>query len=170
MNEVLRVNKKNGKISIKKGNLTADEAIDKLEVELFSKGIIPNFDYVHTFTPGLYTREITMPKGTMVTSECHKTTHQFILSDGICSVWSDMDKEQLLQSPYRAITMANTRRVLYMHTTCVWTTVHPNPENKSLEELEEELFDSRRNPLLEQMFKDLVPYVDELLKLKNEQS
>lgn len=79
----------------------------------------------HRFTPGLYTREIFMPAGALITSMIHKTTHPFFILKGKVSVFSDNDGEQILEAPYVGITKPGTRRVLYIHEDCVWATAHP---------------------------------------------
>jgi len=113
-----------------------NESIDKLEAAMVVNGNLIDCPLMHRFTPGLYTREIFMPAGSMVTSRIHKTEHQFILLEGVVSVFSDNDGEQLLKAPYVGITLPNTRRVLYVHENARWITAHPvdiMPENESPE-------------------------------------
>ena len=78
----------------------------------------------HRFTPGLYTREIFMPKGTLVISKIHKTEHQYIISKGVVSVWIEGVGTKKLQAPYHGITKPGTRRILFIHEDCIWTTFH----------------------------------------------
>lgn len=113
-----------------------NESIDKLEAAMLSNGNLVDCPLMHRFTPGLYTREIFMPAGCVVTSMVHRTKHQFILLEGVVSVFSDNDGEQLLEAPYVGITLPNTRRVLYIHEDARWITVHSVdvvPVNETLE-------------------------------------
>lgn len=113
-----------------------DYSIDKLEAKMVSTGNSIDCPLIHRFTPGLYTREIFMPEGALVTSRVHKTVHQFMLLEGTVSVFSENDGEQLLEAPYVGITLANTRRVLYIHDNARWITSHAVdiiPENDTPE-------------------------------------
>jgi len=104
-----------------------DERIDELEATLLQ---LPQVDcpLIHTFTKGLYMREVFMPAGTMVTSKIHNTQHPYEVLQGVVSVQIDMGEWQLIEAPYSGITQAGTRRVLYIHEDCRWKTFHPIPE------------------------------------------
>lgn len=160
MTEVLNIN--DGVLVLNNKKMTPTEAIDKLEVEIFSKLPLVNCPLSHKFTKGLYSRTIFMPKGSLITSEIHLTHHQYIVSGGVVSVWSDNFGEEVIESPYLGETTPNTRRVLYVHEDCTWTTFHPT-DLTSVEEIEDTILDKRRNPLLVKMFEELVPYVEKLL-------
>lgn len=94
---------------------------------------------VHRFTPGLYTREIFMPAGSMITSLIHKTEHPFFVLKGSVSVFNESDGEvKQIEAPYVGITKPGTRRVLYVHSDCVWVTTHPTdvvPKSESEEDI-----------------------------------
>lgn len=95
----------------------------------------------HRFTPGLYTREIFMPAGTVVVSRVHKTEHPFVISMGRVQVWSAEHGTQELAAPYCGITRPGTRRVLVIYEDCIWTTFHPTRET-DLDKLLGELTDT----------------------------
>jgi hypothetical protein len=108
--------------------------IDEIEAEMakYPQVVCP---LKHTFTKGMYAREIFMPAGSWIISETHLTQHQYVISKGSVSVWID-EVEYLLQAPYSGITEANTRRMLFVIEDCVWTCFHPTnvmPENDSPE-------------------------------------
>lgn len=89
---------------------------------------------VHTFTPGLYSRQITMPKDSLILSEIHLTEHQFIISKGIACVKVNENDWEILEAPYHGITKPGTCRLLGITEDCVWTTFHPAteyPENET---------------------------------------
>jgi len=92
---------------------------------------VPSPPVVHRFTPGMYIREITMPKGVIGTSKIHKTTHPFVISKGCVSVWSKETGVVTMRAPFTGVTTPGTRRILYMHEETVWTTFHPNPTNET---------------------------------------
>lgn len=78
----------------------------------------------HVFTPGLYTREIFIPKGTIATTRTHLVEHPFVLLKGTAYVWTEKDGWQMFVAPYMGITKPGTRRVLYAKEDVVWTTFH----------------------------------------------
>lgn len=131
------------------------DAIDKAELAM-----VQNFDPVdcplkHTFTPGMYAREITMPAGTLLTSKIHKTEHQFIVSEGVLSVFNAENNETIqIEAPYHGVTKPGTRRVIFIFEDTIWTTFHPlpfivgNETEKDVEWIEDILIEQRQNMLL----------------------
>jgi hypothetical protein len=94
---------------------------------------------IHRFTPGLYSREIFMPKGTMIVSRVHKTEHPYAVLQGKALVWCpDAEDAEVLAAGHIGITMAGTRRVLYILEDCRWVTFHPTKET-DLAKLQDEL-------------------------------
>lgn len=93
---------------------------------------------VHRFTPGLYVREIFMPKGSIVVSRVHKTEHPFVVTRGRASVWTEEGGVVEICAPHVGITKPGTRRVLLIHEDCQWLTFHPTKET-DLEKLQVEL-------------------------------
>lgn len=74
---------------------------------------------------GMYSREIFMPAGTWCTSGIHRTEHQFVVLDGLVSVWIDGVGLRKIKGPFVGMTKAGTRRMLYIHADCRWITFHP---------------------------------------------
>lgn len=106
----------------------------------------------HTFTKGMYAREITMKPGMRITSKIHLTDHQFIISQGVAVVY-DGESSQVLVAPYHGVTKAGTRRVLMIPdespVDCIWTTFHPAVEGEStVEQIEERIIEKHTNRLL----------------------
>lgn len=115
------------------------DRIDQLEQVMLENAPMVDCPLNHKFTPGLYIREVFMPKGTLITSQIHKTCHPFFILKGCVSVFSENDGEQLLRAPYSGITMPGTRRVLKIHEDTIWITCHPTdiePENDSEEAIQ----------------------------------
>jgi hypothetical protein len=82
----------------------------------------------HVFTPGLYTRQIFMPAGTLLTSRIHLFEHPFVIAAGVVSVWGDETGWQTYRAPYLGVTLPATRRVLYIHEDTTWMTFHVTTE------------------------------------------
>ncbi|HQV55015.1 MAG TPA: hypothetical protein PLX17_05840 [Chitinophagaceae bacterium] len=140
----------------------ANGLIDKLEVAMLNHEPIV-CPVTHTFVPGMYIREIFMPKGkdgkdNWVTSRVHNTEHPYFIMKGRVAVYSENDGVQFLQAGDKGITRPNTRRVLLILDDCVWITCHPTdivPENDSNEAKEaaaelvgEQILAKYENPLL----------------------
>lgn len=126
-----------------------DGRIDELEAAM-----VENFEQIecpvtHLFTEGMYTREIFMPKGSLVTSKIHKTEHPYVLSKGKLLVSVDKGEWVELEAPHTGITKAGTRRVAYILEDVIWTTFHANPDNLSdLDEIEDLVIEKHENLLL----------------------
>jgi hypothetical protein len=101
----------------------------------------------HHFAPGVYMREIFIPKGTTLVGKIHKTEHMNILSQGDITVWTDSGMKRLLASTVIK-SQPGIKRVGYAHEDSVWITVHPTEET-DLEKLEEILIAKNFDDVLE---------------------
>jgi len=91
----------------------------------------------HTFVDGAYVREITMPKGLLLTTKIHKVCHPYFILKGEVSVLTE-DGVKRIKAPYSGITPAGTKRLIYIHEETVWTTVHVTNE-RDLKKIEAEV-------------------------------
>ena len=93
----------------------------------------------HSFSDGIYVREITIPEGMFIVGKIHKHDHpNFLLKGKVIVVTEDGMEE--LEGPLSMISKAGTKRALYAVTDLVWTTIHANPNNtEDLKELEENI-------------------------------
>lgn len=90
----------------------------------------------HSFSDGIYVREITIPEGMLIVGKIHKHEHPNFLLKGEVVVITEKGKETLT-GPCSMISKAGTKRALYAVTKLVWTTIHHNPTNtQDLNELE----------------------------------
>jgi len=151
-------------INIKKSR---NESIDRLEAVMLENFDVVNFPLTHRFTDGLYVREISVPKGILLTSKVLKHQHQFFLLKGALSMWNDGGEEIYIEAPFIGITEANTRRVVYIWEDCVFATSHANPFNKDLQGIEEDIFDKYDNPLLTDEMKARVELARQLAHKDN---
>ena len=121
--------------------------IDEFELSMLATQKVIDLPLKHRFTPGIYTREIFMPKGSIATSKIHKIEHPFVVTQGKVSVYIPGIGVEHIEAPYIGITKAGTRRVLYMHEDTVWITFHPNEENETdLEKIEAKLLERHELP------------------------
>lgn len=85
----------------------------------------------HIFTPKQYLREITMKKGCIIVTRKHLVDHPFIISKGVVTVYEPGAGIKILKAPYTGITLAGTKRLLYVNEDTIWTTIHPNDTDET---------------------------------------
>ena len=78
---------------------------------------------VHYFAEGLYAREITIPKGTLLTGKIHLFEHINIISKGDISVLTESGVNRI-KAPAILISRPGIKRIGYAHEETVWTTIH----------------------------------------------
>jgi hypothetical protein len=89
----------------------------------------------HFFTPGIYAREMYMPKGSVVVGKLH-------LKDHLCTVLGDVsvyspDGVTRYEGYHTFETKAGAQRTLVAHDATWWTTYHANPDDeRNIETLE----------------------------------
>jgi len=132
-----------------------NHSIDELESVMLDNFPIIDCPVTNRFTDGMYVREIFMPAGAFITSKIHKTQHQYFILKGKVIVWID-GIEQILEAPYIGVTEPGTRRVLYILEDTIWATSHPNPDNETLEQLEERIIQKNDNPYLTEDMKNKI--------------
>lgn len=137
-----------------------NHSIDELESVMLDNFPVIDCPVTNRFTDGLYVREIFMPAGAFITSKIHKTQHQFFILKGKAIVWID-GIEQILEAPYIGVTEPGTRRVLYIVEDTIWATSHPNPDNETLEQIEDRIIEKHDNPYLTEDMKK------KILKIQN---
>lgn len=120
--------------------------IDELEQALDA---LPSVEVpvTHTYAPGIYIRQVIIPKNTMLTSMEHLTEHPFTISKGIISVTSDNEGSVTYRAPFHGITKPHTRRALFAHEETVWTTYHITDLTDPLE-IGKQILAPPSNPLL----------------------
>lgn len=116
-----------------------EEVLTHKSGEEQSKGLQKHFPLEHTFEGGLYTRQIFMPKGSVVVSMIHKKNHPSFLLKGELSYLTDEGKICRIKAPYTVFTKAGAQRVFYIHEDVVWTCVHKTNKT-NVKEAELELF------------------------------
>ena len=130
----------NTQLEIKEENIIIRSKILSIEEQL---KLVPGamtgdcFPLKHTFVPGMYIREITMPAGALLTSKIHKIEHPYFILRGDVSVLTEKGIVRL-KTGFSGITPAGTKRLLYCHEETVWVTVH-RTDNTDLKLIEEEV-------------------------------
>lgn len=111
--------------------------IECLEAQLLK---LPQVSYrLRTFhAPGVYVREITMPRGALIVGHEHLTEHFNIVAQGAALVVIGERVERMV-APYCVVSGAGVRKVLLILDDMVWFTVHANPKNERDEEKLEDM-------------------------------
>lgn len=102
-------------------------------------GILEETDFplTHSFSKGLYAREMFIPKGSLIVGKIHKKECLNIVSKGDIYVVTETGSMRVT-APYSVVSPAGLRRVGYALEDTVWTNVFSTNET-DLEKLEEEL-------------------------------
>ena len=79
----------------------------------------------HTFSDGIYVREMFIPKGMMLVGKIIKQTHHIFLMSGKIGIITE-DGEKIMEGPCSIVAKGGTKRVGYALTDVVWINVHPN--------------------------------------------
>jgi hypothetical protein len=106
------------------------------------KPIVSDSDKIpirHFFMDGVYVREMTMFKGTIVIGAIHKTLHMCFLLEGNLTVADENNVKEYI-APCKIIATPGVKRVLYANEDSVWYNTHKNPSNtEDVKKLEDDL-------------------------------
>lgn len=92
---------------------------------------------IHRFTPGIYTRELTIPKDMIVVGKRHGREHIVMLITGKCRVVTE-HSDEILQAPCTFISAAGEKRVVYTLEETTWVTIH-RTNGTDMEQVEADL-------------------------------
>jgi len=127
--------------------LARRDSIYQLEALINSlpQKIGPNdIEPVHHFCKGIYTRELTMPQGTIIVGKRHAQEHLVQILSGHCSVFTERGREDL-EGPCMFKSPAGEKRVVIVHEETTWVTIH-HTNAETLEDVEADLIIQERFP------------------------
>jgi len=81
----------------------------------------------HIFAPGIYAREMTMPKGSLVVGKLHKHECMHTISKGHVIVQTDEGLVEMI-APHTFVSRRGAKRVIMAVEETVWTMYHPTNE------------------------------------------
>jgi hypothetical protein len=102
----------------------------------------------HYWAGGVYAREITLPKDSIVIGKIHKFENLNVLSSGKLSLIS-IDGIVTVEAPYTIVSSPGVKRMAYAHEDSVWTVFHAT-EEKDVDKIEEHYTTTNYNDLIEQ--------------------
>lgn len=97
---------------------------------------------IHRFSKGIYTRELTMPAGTVIVGKRHAQEHLVVMTEGFCTVLTERGWEDL-RAPCTFTSPAGEKRVLFVHEQTTWMTIH-RTDAETLPEVEADLIINER--------------------------
>lgn len=112
------------------------EKLARLETALLAETGV-DMPVEHHFSRGVYARELSIPKGTVLVGKIHKFSQINIISKGEISVLTDEGVKRI-KAPFTLVSLPGVKRAGYAHEDTVWTTIHGTDET-DLERLEEQL-------------------------------
>jgi hypothetical protein len=86
------------------------------------------FPLKHSFSEGVYIREMFMPQGGLVIGKLYKISHTWFLLSGELEVVTDEGNNYYI-APCYVNAPEGTKRVLKAITDVIFVNVYPNPEN-----------------------------------------
>lgn len=108
-------------------------------VTAHTKEMEEQFPTKHHFRDGLYTREVFMPKGSLVVSFIHKQNHPSFFMEGDMSIVMDTGEVKRMKAPMVVQTDVGTQRVAYMHEDTKWVCVYKT-DKETIEEAMDEVY------------------------------
>ena len=101
------------------------------------KGNSDTFPLTHSFSDGVYIREMSMLKGGIVIGKIHNKSHTWFLMKGKIKVATE-DSVVTYSAPTYVNAKAGAKRVIAAIEDSVFVNIHPNPDNiKNTDELED---------------------------------
>tara|TARA_R110000782_G_scaffold149722_2_gene242415 strand:- start:204 stop:710 length:507 start_codon:yes stop_codon:yes gene_type:complete len=101
-----------------------DESMSHKAGDVQSEEMMETFPLKQNIEGGLYTREIFMPKGSLVVSMIHKQQHPSFLLRGKVSYLTDEGTISTIEAPHKIFTQTGAQRVLYIHEDTEWCCVY----------------------------------------------
>jgi len=97
------------------------------------------FPLEHTFADGIYVRQMTMNKDSLVVGAIHNHLHVWFLLSGHITVATEDESLEYI-APCYVLATPGTKRVIYANEDSVFVNVHKNPTNcQDIEKLEGEI-------------------------------
>ena len=128
-----------GKGDMKENILSLEQSIAKAEqIEMTVN------DY---FSEGLYTRELLIPKGTVLTGRVHKTKHINLILKGDISIATE-DGVKRIKAPYIFVAKPGTKKAGYAHEDTIWVNAHAT-DSENIDEIKEEFTTETHEQFLE---------------------
>lgn len=115
-----------------------DAKVDALEAAIRSDLAPVEMPVTSYFAPGLYARELFIPKGTVLTGKIHKFANLSIMSAGALKLFMEDGSTPIVRAPFTYVAEPGTRRAALALEDTVWTVVHATEET-DVDEIEKQV-------------------------------
>ena len=138
MSDKQEIIKQEQKLQKRSGIMELQDSLMKfVDGESVVKGDSEIFPLKHTFTDGIYIRQMSMKKDSFVIGKIHKHNHVWFLLTGMISVADENNTVDHI-APCYVEAPAGSKRMIYAHEDSIWVNIHANPSNtQDLKELED---------------------------------
>ena len=140
------------------------QQIDRLQAEMVK---MPQADLKtdHYFSPGMYSRRVFRPAGTLIVGKVHKAPHFFLCAKGEIIAWTETGMRKL-QAGDVVECQPGTKRVTLALTDAIGVTIH-RTDKTNLDEIEVELIEPDDSALFDSSNK-LKQIVSQMKELEGE--
>ena len=138
MSDKQEISKKEQKLQKRSGIIDLEKKLmEFVDGENVVKGDSVVFPLKHTFTDGIYIRQMSMKKDSFVIGKIHRHNHVWFLLTGHIRVVDENNAVEHL-APCYVEAPAGSKRVIYAVEDSIWVNVHANPtDTQDLKELED---------------------------------
>jgi len=117
--------------------MSLEQQLLSSEDPLVVKGNSDSFPLTHSFSDGVYIREMSMLEGGIVIGKIHNRSHTWFLMKGKLKIANE-DGVVTYSAPTYVNAKSGEKRVIIALEDSVFVNVHPNPDNiKNTDKLEE---------------------------------
>ncbi len=117
--------------------MSLEQRLLNSEDSLVVKGNSDTFPLTHSFSDGVYIREMSMLKGGIVIGKIHNRSHTWFLMKGKLKIANE-DGVVTYSAPTYVNAKSGAKRVIIALEDSVFVNVHPNPDNiRDTDKLEE---------------------------------
>lgn len=89
-----------------------------------------DFPLRHSFSEGMYQRELFIPQGLFLVSHLHRDSYFSWIRQGELTMLTEEGGVRI-SAPMCMTSSLGCKRILFAHTDSFWITVHPNPTNST---------------------------------------
>lgn len=109
----------------------------------------------HFFGDDIYMRQISIPKGVILTGKIHRKNHPNVLLKGKVAVFTEGAGFEILEAPMAMISKEGTKRIVETIEDTIWLTFHNVGEERDLKVIEEMVIAPSYNELEQNKIKHL---------------
>ena len=121
-------------LQIRMGILTMEAAMIALPEARF--GNQDDCPLTHSFAGPIYTRQMLLPKGYLITGKIHRQEHPIFVLSGDVSVVDEYTGLKRIKGPCYYISKSGAKRLIYAHEDTVFVTIHYVGDERDIDRIE----------------------------------